>query len=483
MIYGAGCGRASRTSFRPMHGTLNSLLGTYGYAFLFVIVGLESLGVPLPGETALVTAAAYAALGHLDIRFVIATAAAAAIVGDSGGYWIGREGGLALVRRWGRRIHVNEHHLTMAHAFFERHGGKTVFIGRFVALLRTWAAILAGVACMPYGEFFLYNASGGIVWAIVFGTLGYAFGRNLPRLEHNIGQASLVVVLLVALLVTLYLLTRWFGANRERVAGGVAARWSHVLESPRLERVHQRHPRAWEFIAARFARGEYLGLHLTLGLVISLAALWIFGAITEDVVTGDPLTQFDLTILHAFRVHATPTGDRIMQGISLAGSPATMAVLFLVVAIVLATRRRWLALGGWAAAFVGGTALDVALKYIIHRPRPAGAAMFLRQFSYSFPSGHAMGSLLGYGMLAYVLVAFRVRGSAARGAIIVGAAVLVLAIGVSRLYLGVHYFSDVMGGYAAGVVWLAACVSGVEISRRQPRTPTVSGTARAARPL
>jgi undecaprenyl-diphosphatase len=461
-----------------MHDTLNSLLGHYGYAFLFVIVGLESLGVPLPGETALVTAAAYAALGHLDIRLVVVTAAAAAIAGDSGGYWIGREGGLALVRRWGRRIHVNEHHLTMAHAFFERHGGKTVFIGRFVAILRTWAAILAGVAHMPYGEFFLYNATGGIVWAVVFGTLGYVFGRNLPRLEHNIGQASLVLVLLVALVVALYLFMRWFGANRERVAGGVAARWTRVIESPRMERVHERHPRAWQFIADRFARGEYLGIHLTLGLIVSLAALWIFGAITEDVVTGDPLTQFDLTVLQAFRAHATPTGDRIMQGISLVGSPQAMALLWLVTTIVLAVRRRWLALGGVTAAFVGGTALDVALKFIIHRPRPAGAAMFLRQFSYSFPSGHAMGSLVGLGMVAYLLVVFRARSHAARSAVIVATVVLVLAIGLSRLYLGVHYFSDVMGGYAAGLVWLAACISGVEIARRQPHPATVTTRAR-----
>lgn len=457
-----------------MHDTLNSLLGTYGYLFLFVVVGLESLGVPLPGETALVTAAAYAALGHLDIRLVIVTAAAAAIAGDSGGYWIGREGGLALVRRWGRRIHVNEHHLTMAHAFFERHGGKTVFIGRFVAILRTWAAVLAGVAHMPYGEFFLYNATGGIVWAIVFGTLGYVFGRNLPRLEHNIGQASLVIVLLVALAVVFYLVMRWFGANRERVAGGVAARWTRVVESPRMEHVHERHPRAWEFIAARFARGEYLGLHLTVGLLVSLAALWIFGAITEDVVSGDPLTQFDVTILHLFRAHATPTGDHVMQAISLVGSPLAMALVWIVATIVLAMRRRWLALSGLTAAFVGGTALDVALKLVIHRPRPEGAAMFLRQFSYSFPSGHAMGSLVGLGMAAYLLVVFVVRSPLARTAIIAGTTVLVLAIGLSRLYLGVHYFSDVMGGYAAGIVWLAACVSGVEIARRQPHPRAVT---------
>src|SRR5256886_14942074 len=134
-----------------MQGTVSGLVASYGYVVLFFLVGLESLGLPLPGETALVTAAAFAALGHLPIYGVVATAIAAAVIGDNGGYWIGRAGGIALVRRYGRVLHLKESHLARAHTSFERHGPKTVFIGRFIALLRTWAAVLAGAAPMPYG--------------------------------------------------------------------------------------------------------------------------------------------------------------------------------------------------------------------------------------------------------------------------------------------------------------------------------------------
>src|SRR5258708_2073721 len=122
-----------------MHGTVSGLVASYGYAVLFFLVGLESLGIPLPGETALVTAAALGARGRLSMAAVIATAVAGAIIGDNGGYWIGREGGLALVRRYGRVLHLNASHLARAHSFFERHGPKAVFLGRFIALLRTWA--------------------------------------------------------------------------------------------------------------------------------------------------------------------------------------------------------------------------------------------------------------------------------------------------------------------------------------------------------
>ncbi len=418
---------------------MSGLVASDGYVVLFFLVGLESLGIPLPGETALVTAAALAALGHLSIYAVVATAVAAAIIGDNGGYWIGRKGGIALVRRYGRFIHLNESHLERAHAFFEKHGPKTVFIGRFIALLRTWAAVLAGAARMPYGIFMLYNALGAVCWAVVVGALGYVFGRNLPRLEHYVGQASLAGALLVALVVGLGLGWRWFERN---------------------------HPRARTFVAARFARGEYLGLHLTIGFVLSLAGLWLFGGVTEDVIHHDPLTQFDVRLLDWVHAHATPAGYAVSNAISLLGSPVAMTVLALGVALLLGVRRRWTVLAGWAAAFAGGGLLNEILKLVIRRPRPPYAAAFLHDYSWSFPSGHAMGSLIGYGMLAYLLVVLWIHRRGMQISIILGAALLIVAIGLSRLYLGVHYFSDVVGGYAAGVLWLSACISGLEVARR-----------------
>jgi membrane protein DedA with SNARE-associated domain/membrane-associated phospholipid phosphatase len=446
-----------------VHSSVTRLVETYGYAVVFLFVAVESLGIPLPGETVLVTAAALAALGHLSIWWVIGIAAAGGIIGDAAGYWIGRIGGLAVLKRYGRLVHFDEHKLEKVRAFFDRHGSKAVFFGRFIALLRTWAALLAGTAEMPYGVFTLYNVLGGITWASLFGTLGYVFGRSLPLLERYIGQASLAVVLLVALVVGLWLGWRWFAANRELVAERVSWYWG---------RFRGRHPGVARFIAARFVRGEYLGLHLTIGFLISLAALWLFAGVTEDVVHRDPLTRFDLTLTTLFRAHATPLGDRIFSIVSALGSPVAMGIIGAGGGLFLLVRRKWVILTAWLAAFGGAGLLTVVLKNLIQRPRPANAADFLNGTSFSFPSGHALGSLVGYGMLAYVIGAGWIEGRRGRLRLVIATAVLVIAIGLSRLYLGVHYFSDVVAGYAVGVLWLSVCMSGLQVAQRRNLTPT-----------
>jgi membrane protein DedA with SNARE-associated domain len=185
---------------------LSRLLQSYTYPVLVALVLLESVGIPLPGEIALVTAAAYASLGHISIYIVVILAAVAAIVGGILGYWIGIKGGLPLVARYGGYVGVRKSHIDRAHAFFERNGAKTILFGRFVAVLRTWAAVVAGAAFMSFTKFVLYTSIGSIVWAIVFGALGYFFGRDLPLLEKYISRVSFGVLILGAVGIATFLI-------------------------------------------------------------------------------------------------------------------------------------------------------------------------------------------------------------------------------------------------------------------------------------
>ena len=194
---------------------LSRLLQLYTYPALLLLVLLESLGIPLPGEIALVTAAAYASHGRISISVVIALGAAGAIFGGILGYWIGLKGGLPLVTRYGGYVGVRQSHVDKAHAFFERNGAKTILFGRFIAVLRTWAAVIAGAARMSFTKFVTYNTLGSVVWAIVFGLLGYYFGRDLPLLEHYIARGSYAVFATVAIGVVLFVVLK----RRKSIAG------------------------------------------------------------------------------------------------------------------------------------------------------------------------------------------------------------------------------------------------------------------------
>jgi membrane protein DedA with SNARE-associated domain len=181
---------------------MGGLVHHYGLVALFLVVMLESGGVPLPGETALITAAVFASRGELDIVAVVAVAAVAAIVGDNGGYWIGRTGGRGLLERSRFVSRWSERALPWAEGFFRRHGPKAIFIGRFFSVLRVTAAWMAGVSRMHWWTFFLWNAAGGICWAALVGLVAYYAGQAAAdAISHYglIGGGVLVAVALAAL--------------------------------------------------------------------------------------------------------------------------------------------------------------------------------------------------------------------------------------------------------------------------------------------
>jgi membrane protein DedA with SNARE-associated domain len=181
---------------------VNHLVATYGYWAVALLVGAESLGVPLPGETILIVAAIYAGHTHrLSVWALFVVAAVAAIVGDNIGFWIGDKGGYRLLRRYGHYVHFDETKRKIGRYLFDRHGGKVVFFGRFVSVLRTYAAFLAGANRMPWRRFLVYNAAGGIAWAGIYSFVAYEVGDSLRQASATInlalGGAAVVAIVAV----------------------------------------------------------------------------------------------------------------------------------------------------------------------------------------------------------------------------------------------------------------------------------------------
>lgn len=180
--------------------SIPSLVHAYGLWVLFGIVMLESSGVPIPGETALVTASVYAGATHdLMIGEVIGVAALAAVVGDNIGYVVGRTLGLRLLSTYGHYARLTEGRLKIGRYLFLRHGGKIVFFGRFISLLRTFAALLAGANRMEWHRFATMNAAGALVWATLFGGAAYVFGDRLMAVSGLLGAIALGLVVVAAI--------------------------------------------------------------------------------------------------------------------------------------------------------------------------------------------------------------------------------------------------------------------------------------------
>jgi undecaprenyl-diphosphatase len=230
--------------------------------------------------------------------------------------------------------------------------------------------------------------------------------------------------------------------------------------------------RARGFLARRLSSEEYLGLHLTVGLLLCLLLVGAFGLIAHDVVGERELTDFDRTVCADCAAHRQeePALRRLLVFVTEVGSPEAMIGLTVLVALgLLLRRRRRLALV-WLLAMIGTGLLNLALKNTFDRPRPPEALRdaHINETTYSFPSGHSMGAVVAYGLLAYFLVLL-LRRRRARVAVVALFAALALLVGFSRVYLAAHYFSDVVGGFAVGGAWLCACISGLEVARRRAR--------------
>ncbi len=455
-------------------------LPAYGPVLLFALICVESMGLPIPGETIVVAAAAFAAAGRLSFGWVVVATIAGGMVGGMLAYWMGRRGAarfraharLVRLQRSARARGVQAptprgagERLERTRAFFARHGGKAVVAGRFIAFVRSFLGLAAGMAGMPLGDFVIWNTVGAAVWGGAFAGLGYVFGRNLPRLERGLAAAGLMLAVLVALLALVAFLVKFAWPRRAEVWRPIEQGWDRLAASPHTHTLAER-LRGWTQISADASPMSFLAAYVAAGMLVSLLALWIFGGVLEDMVGGGALLRFDFALAQWLNGVATSDGTALARAISFLSSPLALSLLGVSVISRLLFRRQRIPAFGWAACLLGGALLAVALERIVRRPAPPFPEPFATGAEFSFPSPHALGGLVAYGMLAYLLATLRLDGVASRVAVVALAMVLVLAIGASRLYLGVEYFSDVIGGFAAGAVWLGACISGVELAWR-----------------
>ena len=212
------------------------------------------------------------------------------------------------------------------------------------------------------------------------------------------------------------------------------------------------------FLAKRLSTDSYVGLHLTVSFLVAAAAVWAGSALLDAVLDNRTLVHYDILVATWIHGHTTPRGTAVSRLISEVGSPTSMGVIAVVGGAIVLWRRRFTLLIAWIAAFAGGGLLEKLLKNLVHRTRPRFTPTGPEEQSLSFPSGHTMMCMIGVSMVVYSLLVPNRLSKPWRGIVAGLGLAFVLSVGISRVYLGAHYPSDVLGGLLAGAGWVAICV-------------------------
>jgi membrane protein DedA with SNARE-associated domain/membrane-associated phospholipid phosphatase len=459
---------------------ISNTLGAWTYLLVGVFAFAETgafVGLVVPGETVMLLGGAVAGQGAIDIYLLIAIAWFAAWLGDTTSFFLGRRLGREFVMTHGPRFGIGHERFEKVEDYFGRHGGKTIFIGRFVSLVRAFAPFIAGSSGMRYRAFVPYSILGTGLWASAHILIGYAFSRSIDSAAKYAGRGAFLLGTLIVVVIGSIVLYRHFREAENRRAA-VAWMERHAA-GRRLVLLGRRLSPQLRFLWERVTPGGTFGLEFTSLMATLAVSLFVLIAYTT-IVNGEPgPTPGDLTAAEIAEKLRTAWLVDVAKVVSALGSSAVVLPLAALAAAALAARRRWAELG----VLLAGMALIVfgfhELKAAVDRPRPDGG---LTGFSgSSFPSGHAAYST--FYVWGAVTIVMRLRPGMARGAAAVVAGIALTAlVGLSRVYLGVHYMSDVNAGWALGAAAFSLCAAvalvittvrqnGSRWSPPQPRTP------------
>jgi len=420
------------------------------YGAIFLISLSESLalvGLIVPGTVIMFGVGAIVATGSLGLKPVLLLAAAGAVAGDGISFWLGRHYQEELREIWPFSRYPGM--LKNGETFFRRHGGKSVMFGRFVGPVRPVIPVVAGMLDMSPLHFGAVNVLSAMGWAFVYILPGVFFGASLAVAGAVSTRLAVLIFILIAAIWAFVWLSRklifmvehrgplWLAALKNWVA---ADTHGHGVMLP-LKRL----------FSYLFLRQQGEELFIGFLILMLFVAGWGFLGVLQDVLAKDPLVLADQAVYHFFQSLRTPWADRIFVAVTELGDSFINICLSGAVLLVLLLKRCYRIAGYWVLTVLGGLLGVQLLKWLIHLPRPV--AIYHGASAYGFPSGHTTMSVILYGFLAILLA--RGLSSTLRWGLFVSVFLISFIIAISRLYLGAHWLSDVLGGFFIGTSWTA----------------------------
>ena len=455
----------------------------WGYWIAFFAALLETtigVGLFLPGSTVILLLGAFAAHGYFDLAGLLWFAVAGAILGDNVNYHLGRRYGSYWLKQ--KLWFIKEEHVEKAKRFMDSHGAKSIFLGRFIPSIKEIVPFIAGSIRMNRRAFLFWNTLGAIGWGLEWLLAGYLFAQSLNVAELWLSRAGLFLAALL-LIAILFYLVKWLVITRGRQFWRAAVTPWHAFiaavsaNSTFLKWV-QRHPKIVAFSKKRVDKTTFSGLPLTLLSLTLIYLFTLFAGIVEDLITSEPVVTADIRIASLMSIFRTERLTEIFIWITLLGKGQVLLAFMTTAVLMLFIWRKYTYIFPLFVAVIGSGFFAFLGKIAVHRPRPE-IAVYAEDY-FSFPSAHATIALSFYGFLAYIVLR-RLSSWKSKVNLFFISLLFILAIGLSRIYLGVHYMSDIWSGYLIGAMWLLIAVSMTEWAQQEHPREKEGEPVRAAR--
>jgi len=460
-------------------------LGSGGYWIAFLAALVETtigLGLILPGSTIILFLGALSARGYLDAGDLICVAVLGAIIGDNINFYLGRKYGA----RWlkGGFWLLKPGHIEKARHFMDAHGAKSIFLGRFIPSVKEIAPFIAGSVKMKSRTFMFWNVLGAVGWGVEWVLAGYIFAQSLNLASLWLSRAGLFFAFLFIFGSILYIF-KWLIVRNGKQFLTISASLCQSIKEAVIKNEHmalwmQKHPRGILFLKARFDASEFSGLPLSILTLSFVYVLALFAGIVEDLITSDPIVAADIRIANLLSALRTNILTDIFTWITVLGKSQVVLVFIAIsVGLLWVWRKRYFILP-LLTAVVGSESFTYLGKLAFHRARPETAVY--TEHSFSFPSGHATIAVAFYGFAGYLIARFTQSWNRKVNILFI-TILIITAVGFSRIYLGVHYVSDVWSGYLVGAMWLIIAVALSEWVRQKEKWYLSISPIAGARPI
>ncbi|MBI5412243.1 LssY C-terminal domain-containing protein [Candidatus Peregrinibacteria bacterium] len=445
-----------------------------GYWALFLVSFIESLafiGFLVPGTALVLLLISFLVSQEImNIPLLIGFAAAGAILGDSVSFYLGAKGG-RFFKTKGRGL--KKEFLEKGRRFLNRHGNKSILLARFIGPLRPIIPFAAGFLKMDAGEFLFWNISSGIFWAIIFVSLGFFFGQTWRVIEAWGSRAGIFLIVLFLLFFFLYLLKKLFTEKGKSllIAFGIfcSSMIQSVTASPFAHSLIARYPGFFDFLKHRLDSKKFSGKPITLASLVFIGFLFLFWGATAQ---SASIVATDIRLANLFLAFRTPFLTNIFLWITFLGSAYALISFAFSFSLILWIRNRarfilplWLTL-------LGSEMTALFLKSTLNNLQPIINKHWQDFFSFSFV--HTTGTIAFYGFITYLLVRRTTRQEwKTKINFLFGGSIFVFLVGISRLYLGAYFFTDILGGYLLGILWLVIGIMLAEWSRWKHPLPSL----------